>query len=124
MTYNNNELSKIIKQRRLMSGFTLHQLSVMSKVSSSHLCRIEKGERFPSASILQKIAKPLGFSEGELLAFAGYLSPQLSNMVKSSGDGRLDPYVTAVLSQESVEVQRAAIGILTMLRNIAQSISK
>jgi excisionase family DNA binding protein len=36
------------------------------------LCRIEKGERFPSARTLWKIAQPLGLDETELLLTAGY----------------------------------------------------
>jgi len=50
----------------------------LSGVSSSHLRRIERGERFPSAAILRKIAKPLGFSESELLSLADYLPPESS----------------------------------------------
>src|SRR4030067_2652577 len=71
-------LGKIIKQQRLMVPLTLQELANMSDVSPSHLGRIERGERFPSASILQKIAKPLGFEENELFTLAGYLSPRPS----------------------------------------------
>lgn len=57
------DIGKVIKQQRVMSGLTIRQLSDKSGVSSSHLGRIERGERFPSASILRKIAKPLGFDK-------------------------------------------------------------
>jgi len=96
----------------------------MSGVSSSHVGRIERGERFPSARILRKIAKPLGFEEDELFALAGYLSPQspgvAENPVKYGGE-QLDPYVARMLAQEPVAVQHAVIGILTMLKSIAGS---
>ena len=106
---------------------TLQELAGKAGVSASHLGRIERGERFPSAHILRKIAKPLGFEENELFTLAGYLSAQPSMIAESSPGytGRqLDPYVARVLGQEPVEVQRAVIGILTMLRSIAKSMDK
>jgi len=63
---NSEDLARILRQQRVMMSLTLQQLSEMSGVSSSHLGRIERGERFPSAHILRKIAKPLGLAEGEL----------------------------------------------------------
>jgi len=47
----------------------------MAGVSASHLGRIERGERFPSGSVLRRIAGPLGFEEDELFTLAGYLCP-------------------------------------------------
>ena len=96
-------------------------------VSASHLGRIERGERFPSAHILRKIAGPLGFEENELFTLAGYLSAPSSMISEAKleySTRQLDPYVARVLGQEPVEVQRAVIGILTMLRSIAKSIDK
>ena len=120
-------LGRLIKQQRLMVPLTLQELAAMSGVSPSHLGRIERAERFPSASILQKIAKPLGFDEDELFTLAGYLSPRPSMMAEEkaeySGKG-LDPYVARVLTQEPVDVQRAVIGILTILKSIAASTTK
>jgi transcriptional regulator with XRE-family HTH domain len=104
----------------------LQELAEKSGVSPSHLGRIERGERFPSAVILRKLAKPLGFEEDELFTLAGYLSPQSSGIaerqVEYSGR-RLDPYVERVLAEEPVEVQRAVIGILSLLKGIAKSLS-
>jgi len=122
-----NDLGKIIKQQRIALDMTLQQLATMSGVSPSHLGRIERGQRFPSAHILQRIAKPLGFEEDELFTLAGYLSPQPLGVAEKEAPysgGRLDPYVAGVLAQEPVEVQRAVIGILTMLRNIAKSMGE
>jgi len=118
-------LGKIIKQQRLMVPLTLQELANTSGVSPSHLGRIERGERFPSASILCKIAPPLGFSENELFTLAGYLSPQTGIAEKEptySSKG-LDPYVARILAQEPVEVQRAIIGLLAILKSIAANIS-
>ena len=99
----------------------------MSGISPSHLGRIERGERFPSARILHKIAKPLGFEENELFTLAGYLSPQppsLAERIPDYSGSRVDPYVARVLAQEPVEVQRAVIGILTILKSLARSMTK
>ena len=120
---NKNELARILRQQRVMRELTLQQLGEMSGVSASHLGRIERGERFPSAHILRKIAKPLGLAEAELLTLGGYLSAQPSEAEKPSGV-RLDPYVTTVLSLEPVEVQRAVVGILSVLKSIAQVASE
>jgi len=116
---NRNDLARILRQQRVMRELTLQQLSEMSGVSSSHLGRIERGERFPSARILHKIAKPLGLAEGELLTLAGYLSSS-ATVESETRLGRLDPYVAAVLSQEPVETQRAVVTILTVFKSMAR----
>ena len=122
-----NHLGKIIKQQRISLPLTLQELAAKSGVSASHLGRIERGERFPSAHILQRIAKPLAFEEDELFTLAGYLSPQspmIAERIATYGNERLDPYVARVLGQEPIEVQRAVIGILTTLKSIAKSTSQ
>ena len=120
----NEHIGKIIKQHRVMSGLTLHQLSEMSSVSPSHLGRIERGERFASAHILRKIAQPLGLAEDEIFTFAGYLSPQSQTTPEGKTDIRkLDPYVARVLSEEPVEVQRTVIAILNILKSVAGGFS-
>lgn len=125
MTDNSNDLGKLLKQRRVMIPLALQELAAASGVSSSHLGRIERGERFPSAHILHKIAKPLGFEEAELLALAGYLSPQSPNAVESQTRlGMLDPNVARTLSQEPVEVQRAMLAIFSVLKYIARGIAQ
>ena len=120
-------LGVLLKQQRLRIPLTLRELTDLSGVSSSHIGRIERGERFPSASILRRIAKPLGFEEDELFTLAGYLSPTSPGVAEAhpAYSGRqLDPYVAKVLSEEPAEVQRAVIGILSMLKSIAKSLSK
>lgn len=116
-----NDLGKILKERRVMVPLTLQQLSRASGVSSSHLGRIERGERFPSGSVLRKIARPLGSEESELFTLAGYLSPQPPSEAESEARlGQLDPHVAAVLSQEPVERQRAAVNILSVMKSMAR----
>ena len=92
-----------------MIPMTLGELAAKSGVSSSHLGRIERGERFPSARILRKMTKPLGFDEAELLTHAGFLSPQSATTENETSTRMLDPYVARVLAQEPVEVQRTLL---------------
>lgn len=122
-----NHIGTILKQQRISLPLTLQELASKAEVSASHMGRIERGERFPSAHVLRKIAAPLGFEENELFTLAGYLSSeslQADERVLSYGGGQLDPYVAKVLSQEPPEVQRSVIGILTILRSIAKSMDK
>jgi len=128
MSDSNYDLGKILKQHRITVPLTLQELAAESKVSSSHLGRIERGERFPSARILRKIAKPLGFNEDELFTLAGFLSPQATGVAEESGTRynarQLDPYVARMLAEEPPEIQRAVIGILSLLKSISRGISK
>ncbi len=128
MDYTNSELGKVIKQQRIKVPLTLQELAAASGVSSSHLGRIERNERFPSARILRKIAKPLGFNEDDLFTLAGFLSPHAQDGVAEDGAGytahQLDPYVARILAEEPPEIQRAIIGILSLLKSVARNMTK
>jgi transcriptional regulator with XRE-family HTH domain len=129
MSYgNSNDLGKILKQQRVTVPLTLQELAAESGVSSSHLGRIERGERFPSARILRKIARPLGFNEDELFTLAGFLTPQTSGVAEESStryaSRQLDPYVARILADETPEIQRAVIGILSLLKSVARGMTK
>lgn len=118
----NKKIGELLKQQRLMTPMTLQQLSDASGVSTSHLSRIEAGDRYPSAWILQRIAQPLGFEVKELFSLAGFLAgpPTVinENLVEYSGK-TVDPDVIRALAEEPVEVQRAVIGLLNILKSIA-----
>ncbi len=125
MTNNNDGegLGKVLKQRRLMIPLTLREMAAVSGISSSHLGRIERGERFPSASVLRRMAKPLDLEESELFSLAGYLSswsPAIGEGSAAYSSRQLDPYVSQMLSHEPFEVQRTVIGILSILKSIAR----
>ena len=126
MTTASSEIGKTLKQRRLSLELTLRELAARSGISASHLARVERGERFPSGHILRKIAKPLDLDESLLMTIAGYLPPQPSS--ETGEEYRiyrgLDPYVARVLSQESVEVQRTVIAILSILKSIAKTVEQ
>jgi len=118
-----NDIGRMLKQRRLMIPLTLQELAQASGVSSSHLGRIERGGRYPSARILRQVSKPLNLSESELFLQAGFLSPTASGDDEESEKcRRLDPYVASVLAKESEEVQRTVIAILTVMKGLARGV--
>ncbi len=123
-----NSLGGILKQQRLAIPLTLQELAAAASVSPSHLGRIERSERFPSARILRKIAKPLGFNEDELFTLAGFLSPRPPGVADNGKPGymarQVDPYVAKMLAEEPVEIQRAVIGILSLLKSVARGMAK
>ena len=116
------ELGELIRRHRALIPLILKELSEKSGVSSSYLGRIERGERFPSATVLRKIAKPLGLGEKELFALAGYLSPESATRAEKGEDigGRLDLHVARALAQETLETQRTVIAILAILKILAK----
>jgi transcriptional regulator with XRE-family HTH domain len=121
---NSQNLGRIIKQQRLISGLTLRELAESSGVSSSHIGRIERGERFPSAHVLRRIARHLGFEESELFSLAGYFNPQPPTAAErraADSFSQLDPLVARALAQEPIEIQRLALVILTLLKSIARA---
>jgi transcriptional regulator with XRE-family HTH domain len=119
---NRNNLGRMLKQRRLMIPLTLNNLEEAANVSASHLGRIERGERFPSARILRRLAGPLQMEETELMSLAGYLSPEPATVSDNVRYRQLDPYVSMVLAQESAEVQRAVVAVLTILKGMARGL--
>ena len=120
------ELGRILRRKRVTLPLTLQELSAKTGISPSHLGRIERGGRFPSAGVLRKIARPLGFGEEELFTLAGYLSPQQVDTIAETPptySAGLDPYVARVLAQETPEMQRAVLGILSILKGLARTVS-
>lgn len=127
MIKNTENLRRIIRHRRRTIPLTLRQLAAQSGVSVSHLARIERGDRFPSATVLAKIARPLGFTESELLVLASYMSPEPSVLREEREEymvGRLDARVARALAHEPVELQRAVIAMLPILKRIAKEIAE
>lgn len=115
----NNNLGKTLKQARLVVPFTLTQLAEKTGVSQSHLGRVERGERSPSGHVLRKIAQPLGFTETELLALAGFMDAPTEKPVFN----HLDPQVAAMLAQEPPNVQRAVMLLLQIIKGLAIAVA-
>ena len=116
-----NTLGNKIRWQRIAVSLTLQELAAKSGASASHLGRIERGKRFPSARVLQKIAKPLGFREDELFTLANFLPAYPANNIDKNLDrivSQLDPYVARVLCREPVKIQRAVIKIYVRLHKL------
>ena len=123
---NNGNLGEILRLQRVTMHLTLQQLAAKSRVSPSHLGRIEKGTRFPSARVLHRLAPPLGFEENELFSLAGYLTPDPPSETAGTqpyAPGRVDPYVAKILGQETPEVQHAVLGILSLLKSLGRGLN-
>ncbi|MDP6501613.1 MAG: helix-turn-helix transcriptional regulator [Dehalococcoidales bacterium] len=63
-------------------SITLRELAAASNVSASHLGRIERGECFPSAHVLQRISDPLGFKKTSFLPWQDTCLPNLPRLPK------------------------------------------
>lgn len=118
-----NHLGEILKQRRLMIPMTLLELASASHVSSSHIGRIERGERYPSARTLKRLSEPLRIEEAELMSLAGYLSRDMP-VDPENISTQLDPYVSMVLSQEPINTQRLTVSVLILLKGLAKDLDK
>lgn len=95
-----NNLAKVLQERRKTKKLTLSQVSIITGVSVAHIGRIENGKRLPSAHILRKLAKPLGFSEVELFKLADFLS-------RDDSDMRLD----AIKMEIKRDITHALVGL-------------
>jgi len=94
-------LGTIVKRQRNRLGITLVELAAKSGVSTSHLGRIESTQRYPSTTVLRKIAKPLGLAENELFNLAGYLPtdvPKTPDLEKHKLLAELDILVDRIAS--------------------------
>lgn len=97
-------IGEIIREYRKSIPLTLSELSRRSGVSTTHLGRIEIGQRVPSARVLQSVAKHLGFQSNELLVLAGYLSPEpsvLSEGQRNELRAELDMLLERVVSDRN-----------------------
>lgn len=115
-------IGSIVKQLRLQGNISREQLGAVSGVSASHLAHIENGQRFPSAKVLCKIAPYLSIAKLELLSLAGYESAEQYNVLENFDSNKVDPEVAALLAQEPVEVQRAIVSILSIVKYVAEGI--
>ena len=98
-------LGTVVKQQRNRLGLTLSALAAKSGVSVSHLSRIEKAQRYPSASVLRKIARPLGLEEKELFNLAGYL-PLKQPMAPDQERHKLRAELDILLNRVAADMNR------------------
>jgi len=73
---------EFIRQTRLTKGYSLREFANMVDVSPTYMSKIERGEFAPpSADKIIVIANKLGLNSDLLLAMAGKLSPELTEMI-------------------------------------------
>jgi transcriptional regulator with XRE-family HTH domain len=65
-----SDLGQFIRGLRKEKGQTLHQVSKGSDIDSPLLCKIERGERLPTAEQIKKLSKYYKISESELKVMA------------------------------------------------------
>jgi len=80
-------LGRMLRQQRVAIPLTLQELARLSGTSPSHLGRIERGERFPSARVLRKSCPALRLWWGWAI-YPGWL-PIPSTRYHSWGTARL-----------------------------------
>ena len=75
-----SEIGDYLKKWRHDNWYTLQEVATATGISVSHIARIEKGERMPSAGTLKKISSGLTKGRGgvdlkqkKLLKIAGFL---------------------------------------------------
>ena len=121
---NKDSISKIVKQQRVLLDLTQAELAKKAGVSTTSISRLERGERYPSARTLPKLAKALGMNKIELFIHANYLSKPVSTkeMEEVTQIIKLDPKVLFELSKEPLKTQRAVLAILKMLKSLATDI--
>jgi transcriptional regulator with XRE-family HTH domain len=68
-----NSIGEYIKEQREQARISIRQLAQTAGVSNPYLSQVERGQRNPSAEILQQIAKGLRISAEALYVRAGIL---------------------------------------------------
>ena len=118
-------IGSFIRQQRVALSLSISDLAEATSVSAAHIGRIERGERSPSGIVLQKLSKPLGLKEDDIFMVAGYLRTGSDNAEEKATvrGSDLDPAIAAFLTHEPIEVQRAAIGVLKIIENLAGAVT-
>ncbi len=116
-------IGEVLNQQRCALSLTLQQVAKTARISASHLGRIERGERYPSGTMLSKLAKPFRFTDEELMHLAGYLTVTHKEDDQGRVQGRLDPVVARMLGAEPVETQRQVVAIVYMMKSLAKDIT-
>ena len=115
-----NKVGKYLKSLRQGMGISQHKLAHITGLSVSHICRMEKGNRLPSGTVIVELSRAFGLDEKELLAMAGYLEAKPgSGKVEPRRylEANIDPFVVYTLAQETPEVQRQIIEVLQISLN-------
>lgn len=113
--------AKLIERRRA-KGLNLGELAKLTGISASHLGRIERGERFPSAFTLSKFAVPLDFTEEELFRLAGFMrqgpaeTPARPVVLPQEDSAKVLAVGHKVMLRETPSAWPSPVGTITAIR--------
>lgn len=96
------DLGEYIREQRHLGHLSLRKLSQLAGVSNPYLSQIERGQRKPSAEVLQQIARALEISAESLYVRAGILEAREDQDLVA--DIRRDPYLTHDQKQTLVRI--------------------
>jgi len=121
-----NKVGGYLKSLRIGMGISQYQLAAISGITVSHICRLEKGNRLPSGTVIVKLARALGIAEKELLVMTGCI--EATKETKNAEftrhlEANIDHLVVYTLAQETPELQRQIIEVLQMLKKTSRTMS-
>jgi transcriptional regulator with XRE-family HTH domain len=62
-----SDFGQYLRKLRKNNGQTLHQVSKVADIDSPLICKIERGERFPTAEQIKKLSMHYKIPESELI---------------------------------------------------------
>src|ERR1700726_1237482 len=79
-------IGKVIRQERQNHHLTIKELGDKSDLSEIYVGEIERGQKYPSAKVLESLANALGLDLAELLELMaeeirGQREPQMTNVI-------------------------------------------
>ncbi len=66
-----NKFGEAVRKARAAAGLTQEELADQCGLDRSYIGGVERGERNPTLSVIEKIAKGLGITLAELFSYAG-----------------------------------------------------
>jgi transcriptional regulator with XRE-family HTH domain len=103
----NFTLGMLIKQCRIIKGYTQTELAGITGISESCLSRIERGLTFPSTQVLISLAKPLDLDKHDLLVCSAYTALNYPEIV--SDDILYD--ISSALKKLKYRYRKETIGV-------------
>lgn len=98
-----------IRERRLALALTQEQLCEQAQISIDSVSRIENGQRVPSLTTLESIAKALGISVARLVESEQTTAPADSNLAVITHRLRTQPPAVVAAAEQMIAALIAAV---------------